>query len=164
MKKNHLIGLALAGSLGTFASIFGAVVPASAVAPTIAQSKQSANSCTPLQEVSTGQTSIRKLIDIDLFNSGNVDTDFAVPSGANFAYYNVTFTPENNATYDVAIYFKYSDGTSSSVFNADKALEANRTYTRNFITPTGEDPFQVNTRISGQNRTAYTIEVSGCQL
>ena len=54
MKRVYLLGLALAGSLGTF-------LPFKA----IAQTAQGSN-CVNLQEVTTGQTQIRKQIKICL--------------------------------------------------------------------------------------------------
>jgi hypothetical protein len=39
---------------------------------------------------------------------------------------------------------------------------ANQTYTRRFISPTGETPFLVNTSVSGERNIAYTIAVQGC--
>ena len=150
MKRVYLLGLALAGSLGTF-------LPFKA----IAQTAQGSN-CVNLQEVTTGQTQIRKQIKIGFLGPGNIHTDFSVPSNNNLNYFEVSFVPENDANYDVDVNFRYADGAQATVFSSGGDVITNQVYARWFVSPTGETPFLINTSVSGQNNTAYSISIRGC--
>ncbi len=150
MKPSHLMGLALAGSLGAF-------LPAQA----IAQSSQGTN-CVNLQEVTSGATQIRKQIKVGFFGPGNIHTDFSVPTNSMLNYFEVSFIPENDARYDAEINFRYSSGAQATVFSSGGDVVSNQVYSRWFVSPTGELPFLINTSVSGENNTAYTIAVRGC--
>ena len=150
MRKAYMLGLALVGSIG-------ALLPSKA----IAQSPQGSG-CVNLQEVTTGQTTIRKQIKIGFLGPGNIHTDFSVPSNNNLTYFEVRFIPENDARYDVDINFRYADGAQANVFSADGDVMTNQMYARWFVSPTGATPFLINTSVSGENNTAYTVSVRGC--
>jgi hypothetical protein len=150
VKTSYLVGLALAGSLG-------ALLPA----PAIAQSAQGTN-CVNLQEVTSGATQIRKQIKVGFFGPGNIHTDFSVPPNSNLSYFEVSFIPENDARYDAEINFRYNTGAQATVFSSSGDVTSNLVYSRWFVSPTGELPFLINTSVSGENNTAYTISVRGC--
>lgn len=162
IKKSYLIGLALLGSLGAMATIPVADVSANVSPQLIAQTPQE-GTCTDLLEVTTGQAQIRKQIRLSFLGPGNIHVDFAVPPTGSIDYYEVQFTPENDATYRVEVNFRYPDGSQANVFSASGAVVRNQVYSRRFVSPTGERPFLINTSISGDNNTAYTVSARGCQ-
>jgi hypothetical protein len=116
--------------------------------------------CEYLREVTTGQRAIRKVI---ATNNSNANTDFAVPTGVSFTSYNAKMIPENNARYQVDVNLKYNDGSSSTVVS--RTIEAKRffLYNQPFQTPTNRQPFQVNTRVTGERNTAYQVFVAACR-
>jgi hypothetical protein len=116
MKKRFLIGLAVLGSLGASATVLGTPVKANAGAEMLAQAEQAAT-CVELQEVTTGQTQIRRQIKPGFLGPGNIHTDFSVSSTENFEFFEVVFVPENDANYQVDINFRYPDGTEANVFS-----------------------------------------------
>jgi hypothetical protein len=162
MKKRYLLGLVLFASLGSLTGMLGADVKADTPAPVISQATQS-NPCIDLLEVTTGQAEIRRVIKFSLFGPGNIHLDFAVPPNGTINYYEVMFVPENNATYSLGVNFRYPDGSQANVFSASAAVEKDRTYSRRFVSPTGERPFLINTSVGGENNIAYRINVRGCQ-
>lgn len=162
MKNHHLVGLALIGSLGVFSGALGTNVKADTPARVISQSDQS-EICTDLLEVTTGQAQIRRVIKFSPFGPGNIHLDFAVPPNGTIDYYEVTFTPENNATYQVQVNFRYPDGSQATVFSTSAMVVKNETYSRRFVSPTGERPFLINTSVGGENNIAYNIGVRGCE-
>ncbi|WP_068819735.1 hypothetical protein [Phormidesmis priestleyi] len=117
-------------------------------------------SCTSLREVSTHQRSIRKVITL---NNTNANTDFAVPTGTRFKSYTAQVTPENNSHYGIEVNLKYNDGSSSKAVS--RSVEAKRfyRYDQSFRTLTNRQPYQINTRITGDRNTAYQVSVFGCQ-
>jgi hypothetical protein len=116
--------------------------------------------CVYLREVTTGRTSIRKVI---ASNNSNANTDFVVPPGTRFASYNGKFIPENNDRYQVQANLKYADNTTAQVIN--RTIQARRfyLYQQPFRTPTNAQPFQVNARVTGTRNTAYQIAVLACR-
>ncbi|HIK44741.1 MAG TPA: hypothetical protein IGR64_07600 [Leptolyngbyaceae cyanobacterium M65_K2018_010] len=162
MKKRYLLGLVLFASLGSVTGILGADVKADTPAQVVSQANQS-NTCTDLLEVTTGQAQIRKVIRFSLFGPGNIHVDFAVPPTGTIDFYEVTFIPENNASYQIQVNFRYPDGLQSTVFSTTATPVANQTYSRRFVSPTGERPFLINTSVAGENNIAYTISVRGCR-
>ena len=100
---------------------------------------------------------------ISASRNSNANTDFAVPTGVRFSSYIAQMTPENNSRYQADVYLKYNDGTSSQAVS--RPVEARRFYLYNqpFRTPTGRQPFQINTRIKGSRNTAYRVSVLACQ-
>ncbi|MCL6436523.1 MAG: hypothetical protein K6T90_20420 [Leptolyngbyaceae cyanobacterium HOT.MB2.61] len=129
--------------------------------PTQAQTFPAAPpNCVYLKEVTTGKTVIRKVIAL---NNSNANTDFAVPTGIRFSSYIGRFIPENNARYQVDVNLKYNDGSSSTVVS--RTIQARRFYLYNqpFQTPTGRQPFQINSRVTGTRNTAYRVSVLACR-
>lgn len=116
--------------------------------------------CVYLREVTTGRTSIRKVI---ASNNSNANTDFVVPTGVSFTNYNGKFIPENNDRYRVEANLKYADNTTSRVI--DRSIQARRfyLYQQPFRTPTNAQPFQVNARVTGTRNTAYQLAVLACR-
>jgi hypothetical protein len=161
-QKTYLIGLALLGSLVTLAMQPVHGVSANPSPQILAQS-QNSGTCTDLLEVTTGQTQIRKQIRFSLLGPGNIHVDFAVPPAGRIDYYEVQFIPENDAVYQVDINFRYPDGSQANVFSARGEAVRNQTYSRQFVSPTGERPFLINSSIGGDNNTAYTVGVRGCR-
>jgi hypothetical protein len=161
MKKSYLLGLALIGSLGALMGGGGHEVKAGTPPHNVAQAKSS--SCVALQEVTSGQTQIRKLIKIGFFGPGNINTDFSVPSTETFDFYVVKFTPENDANYRASINFRYADGSEATGWSDSGDVTRDQLYTRRVISPIEEQPFLVNISVSGQNNTAYTVAVEACR-
>ena len=161
MKKKYLVGLVLLGSLGASATLLGTHVKADTVPELLAQAEPEPT-CVDLQEVTTGQTQIRKQIRPGFLGPGNINVDFSVPSTQEFEFYEVTFMPENDANYRVAINFRYPDGSQSNVWSGSGDAQGGETYSRQFRSPTGEQPFLINTSVAGERNIAYTISVSAC--
>lgn len=139
------------------------IVSAAVIVPQPAQAQifpPPGRGCQYLREVTTRQTQIRKLI---ATNNSNANTDFVVPPGIAFTRYLGMMVPENNARYTAEANLKYADNTSSTV--ANRTLQARRFYLYQlpFRTPTAQQPFQVNARITGDRNTAYRIAIQACQ-
>ncbi len=117
-------------------------------------------SCVYLKEVSTGRTSARKVIQT---NNSNANIDFVVPTGRSFSNYIGKLIPENNARYSIELNLKYNDNTTSRAL--DRTIQARRfyLYKQPFRTPTDKQPFQINSRITGDRNTAYRIAILACQ-
>jgi len=114
--------------------------------------------CVYLKEVSTGQIEIRKRA-----RSGNRNTDFGVPSGSNFTYYIPQLLAENNAEYRVQVFFKFSDGSSASVFRKTLPMQRFERVSDQFSSPSEREPFQINFNISTARNNAYRVSVLGCE-
>ncbi|EKQ66907.1 hypothetical protein OsccyDRAFT_4719 [Leptolyngbyaceae cyanobacterium JSC-12] len=125
-----------------------------------AQFPQPGRGCQYLREVTTRQTQIRKVV---ATNNSNANTDFVVPTGVAFTNYLGLMIPENNERYTAEVNLKYPDNSSSTVVN--RTIQARRfyLYQLTFRTPTQQQPFQVNARITGNRNTAYRIAVQACQ-
>lgn len=142
-------------------SLYLATTAISVSLPAQAQSFPKApQNCVYLREVTTGRTAIRKTI---ANNNSNANTDFVVPTGTSFSSYNGKFIPENNARYRVEANLKYADNTTSQVVN--RTVQARRfyLYQQPFRTPTANQPFQVNARVTGDRNNAYQIAVLACR-
>jgi hypothetical protein len=161
MKKAYLAGLVLLGSLGVSATLLETQVKADAGPELLAQAGPEAT-CVDLQEVTTGQTQIRKQIRPGFLGPGNINVDFSVPSTEEFEFYEVTFIPENDANYRVDVNFRYPDGSQSNVWSGSGDAQRDQTYSRRFNSPTGEQPFLINTSVAGERNIAYTIGISAC--
>lgn len=125
--------------------------------PTQAQNR---SSCIVLREITTGQRIVRKRIAL---NNTNANTDFAVPTGRRFTSYVAEVIPENDSSYNVEVNLKYNDETSARVIS--RPIDARRffRYDQAFRSPTGRQPFQINTRITGSRNTAYQVRVLACE-
>jgi hypothetical protein len=114
--------------------------------------------CIALKEVSTGDTVLRKTI-----TSGAHNTDFAVPTGRSFSSYIVRAIPENDGTYKVVVNLKYSNSSHSSVLSVTRSYNRLKYYSERFVSPTGQQPYQVNLDIGGDNNNVYNLEVLACK-
>lgn len=156
MKKIHFL---LCGIVATGASA------ALLTAVSHAQTPQTApplpalqKNCVFLKEVSTGQIQIRKVVRV-----GNENTDFAVPTGIRFRSYIAQFLPENNASYQANLFFKYNDGTNSRVFSKTIAGKRFQREVGAFRSPTARQPFQINFNVSSNRNNAYQVAVMACR-
>lgn len=116
--------------------------------------------CVYLREVTTRNTVIRKVIET---NNSNANVDFLVPTGTSFSSYIGRLIPENNERYSIEVNLKYNDNTTSRA--VDRTIQARRFYLYNqpFRTPTSQQPFQINSRVTGQRNTAYRVAILACQ-
>ncbi|AFZ45032.1 hypothetical protein PCC7418_2902 [Halothece sp. PCC 7418] len=114
--------------------------------------------CTYLQEVSTREIEIRKVV-----RTGNQNTDFVVPSGSNFTSYIPQLLAENNAEYRIRVFFKFSDGSSASVFQNTLAMERFERVADEFQSPSERQPFQINFNVNSARNNAYRVSVLGCE-
>lgn len=138
-------------------------VLANAEPTVLAQRPADLESCQYLREVTTGETSIRKQIQVRLLTGNNWNTDFVVPSTERFQYYVALMTPENDATYDVTINLRYPNNSTSTALNRNMPMIRDTTYTMLFQSPTNDQPFQINFRIGGPNNNAYVISALACR-
>ncbi|NJL45972.1 MAG: hypothetical protein HC922_10215 [Leptolyngbyaceae cyanobacterium SM2_3_12] len=118
--------------------------------------------CVALQEVTTGQTEIRKRIENRVIAQGNWNTDFLVPSDQDFSYFVAIITPENDAAYELIANLRFSDGSSEQALSGRADLTMGETYSIPFQSPTFRQPAVVNTRVGGTNGNFYTISVAAC--
>lgn len=150
------------GIMGGLAIATATVLPA-LYQPSQAQTTGDASrsNCVYLREITTGKSVIRKRV---ATANTNANVDFAVPTGIAFTSYVAEFLPENNSRFQVAVNFKYNDNTSSNAISRD-INPARRFFLYNveLRTPTGRQPFQVNTNVLGQRNTAYSVAVLACQ-
>ena len=145
------------GSVGVAIALSATTLAAD---PASAQFPSAPNNCVYLREITTRQTTIRKVI---ASNNSNANTDFAVPTGVRFTSYIGRFIPENNAGFTAEVNLKYNDGTSSTVISRSVNARRFYRYDQPFRTPTDIQPFQINVRITGQRNTAYRVAVLACQ-
>lgn len=115
--------------------------------------------CIYLREITTNRPAIRKVI---ASNNSNANTDFAVPTGTRFVTYVGKLIPENNSNYTAEVNLKYNDNSTSQVVS--RKIQARRfyLYQQPFRTPTDRQPFQINTRVTGDRNTAYQVAVLAC--
>ena len=114
--------------------------------------------CVYLEEISTGETEIRKKVEL-----GNENTDFAVPTGTVFTSYIPQLLAENNAKYGVKLYFKYNDGSNAKVFDKTYPIKRFEQVSDQFNSPSETQPYQINFNVSSDLNNAYRISVLGCQ-
>lgn len=160
-----ILGVGLAASLGF--SALGTVAQANP--QLIAQADEEvieadpSDSCVLLEELTTGNTEIRKRIENRIILQGNWSTDFIVPSGQEFSYFVAILSPEHNAPYELIVNFKHRDEpTIEQVYSNRADLEEGETYAVPLQSSTSRQPFQVNTRVGGTNGDVYTISVAAC--
>ena len=120
-------------------------------------------SCVALQEVTTGQSEIRKRIENRAFAGNNWHTDWLVPNQPTFSYFVAIVTPENTAPYWLDVHLRLPQGGSEKVFSESADAAAGSTFVIPFASPTGRQPGVVNTRLGGINGNFYTISVAACQ-
>jgi hypothetical protein len=122
-----------------------------------------AENCVALQEVTTGETEIRKRIENRVLTRGNWNTDFLVPSGTDFDYFVAVITPENTAPYEFTANLRLPGGGSEMAFSARQDLQAGETYAIPFHSQTGRQPTVINARVGGVNGNFYTISMVACE-
>lgn len=130
-------------------------------APAIAQT------CTPLTVVGTSQTEVQKTVSPISFlvTSTNWNTDFVVPSGANFTSYVATITSQEGTTYDIDVNLKYNDDTIDQAYSVrETELTVGESRQIDVSPRVGEQPYQVNLRVGGIEAAdnVYTASVVGC--
>ncbi|MFH7244058.1 MAG: hypothetical protein ACHWZW_14555 [Spirulina sp.] len=123
----------------------------------------SGRSCVALQEVTTGQTEVRKRIENRAFGSNNWHTDWLVPTQPNVSYFVAVVTPENTAPYWLDVHLRMPHGGSEQVFSDSADAVAGSTFIIPFASATGRQPAVVNTRLGGVNGNFYTISVAACE-
>lgn len=130
----------------------------------IAQATEaSASTCTPLQEVTTGQNEIRKRIENRSLLGNNWNTDFLVPNEPTFSYFVAFVTPENNGPYWLDLHLRMPHGGSEKVLSERADLQSGSTYSIPFQSDTGRQPTVINARLGGVNGNFYTISVAACE-
>ncbi|MGF1570956.1 MAG: hypothetical protein ACFCVD_23255 [Nodosilinea sp.] len=135
---------------------------ASTTQNSIAQGAAPAAACVALQEVTTGETEIRKRIENRLIAQGNWNTDFLVPSGQEFTYYVAIITPENDDAYEMIANMRFSDGSSEQAFSRRADLTNGETYAIPFQSSTFTPAAVINLRVGGTNGNFYTISAAAC--
>lgn len=120
------------------------------------------DNCIALQEVTTGETEVRKRIENRVISSGNWNTDFLVPTDQDFDYFVALLTPENNATYELTINLRFPDNTSLAAYSNRAEVTAGETYAVPFQSSTKQQPIRVNARVGGVNGNVYTIAIAAC--
>jgi hypothetical protein len=129
--------------------------------------------CRPLQVIGGSGTRVEKEVSPPgtlIFVNNNWNTDFAVPSDANFNYFIATMTAKNRGEYDVKMYLKYNDNTDDKFVERTVFVDRDNEVVRlpaapDVATPRRyEDPYQVNVFVGGIEATGnvYELEVSGC--
>lgn len=145
-----------------FAALSMAFMPIAMTAGTQPVQAQPAG-CVYLKEASTGQTSIQKTVSLRALGNNDWNTDFAVPTGVRFRYYMVHVYPQNNATYQVAVNFKYNDNTAAEVYKKSIPMQQYELYSKTFRTPTAKQPYQVNVNVGSDPNNVYSVAVLACQ-
>ncbi|WP_019501476.1 hypothetical protein [Pseudanabaena sp. PCC 6802] len=99
-----------------------------------------------------------------LLTKNNWNTDFAVPSGARFNRFNITLSSQNDATYAVKVFLKYSNNTTDNFVNQNVPLRVGQSVSFKATPRLAEDPFQVNVNVGGTSAigNTYTLSVTGC--
>lgn len=128
-----------------------------------AQATGAETTCIPLQEVTTGQSEIRKRIENRSILGNNWHTDFIVPNDTEFSYFVALVTPENNGPYWMDVHLRLPQGGSEKVLSEQADLQAGTTVSIPFESPTGRQPAVVNARLGGVNGNFYTISVAACE-
>lgn len=149
---NKVLPIATALSVATLAIVWRQPMQAQTFPP-------APKNCIYLREITTNRPMIRKVI---ARNNSNANTDFAVPTGTSFSSYIGKLIPENNDRYTAEVNLKYNNGSSSTVVK--RTIQARRLflYKQPFRTPTGNQPFQINARVTGSTNTAYQVAVLAC--
>jgi hypothetical protein len=125
-----------------------------------------ARTCTPLQVVGGSGTQVEKKITPGgtLLTNDNWNTDFAVPSGANFNRYVAAITPKDNANYSIKLFLKYSNNTVDKFYDQTAPLKKGKLLLISGEPRARESPYQINVLVGGLEAigTEYSLTVSGC--
>ncbi|NMF84509.1 hypothetical protein [Nodosilinea sp. P-1105] len=131
--------------------------------PLVAQADTMENPCVLLQEVTTGQTEVRKRIENRVISRNNWHTDFLVPNSPEFDYFVALVTAENTGPYHLDIHLRLPQGGSEPAFSGRADVEAGTTYVIPFQSPTGRHPALINARLGGINGNFYSISIAACE-
>jgi len=155
----------IAGLTAGLALVPAAVATAdiTASAPPLVSQASADNACIALQEVTTGQSEVRKRIETRPLGRNNWHLDFLVPQEPTFSYFVAIVTPENTGPYWIDLHLRLPQGGSEKVFSDQAGVRAGTTYTIPFQSPTGRQPAVVNSRIGGVNGNYYTIAMAACR-
>jgi len=135
-----------------------------AAAPAVAQGAVAAGQCVALKVVEGGgSTLVRKSIKKGAFGPGNLNTDFAIPTGLRFDYYVLEFLPENNEHYDGSVTMKNADGSSSTAYSGSGNLTRGKTYYMPFRSPTLTQPYQLNLWVGSGENNSYQARIWACR-
>jgi hypothetical protein len=130
-------------------------------------------SCRALRVIGGSGTKVGKEVSPPgtlIFVKNNWNTDFVVPSDANFNYYIANLTARNRGEYDVKLFLKYSDNTDDKFVDRTVFVDRDDEVIRlpaapDVATPRrNEDPYQINVFVGGIEATGntYNLEVLGC--
>jgi hypothetical protein len=165
IKQLGILGCGVAATLAIAPGIATPEAKAEPMPQILAQeeSAEPVESCSALQEVTTGETEIRKRIENRVFTSGNWNTDFLVPSNQDISYFVALVTPENTGPYELTINLAYANSNPLTAVSRSATVDANTTYAIPFQSAIPEQPFRVNARVGGVNGNVYTIAIVGCE-
>lgn len=127
-----------------------------------------AQACETLSLVGGEGTEVTKTVSPPgvLFVDSNWNTDFSVPTGRSYRYFEVTFLPESGENYDIDVNLKYADDSVDSAYSVrDSVFPERMPVTIQAESRTNSSPYQINLRIGGLNASGntYTASVSGCR-
>ncbi len=161
--KNRVLMSAATAALALFSGTLAVQAQSASSPRQVAQASVEESTCIPLQEVTTGESEIRKRIENRSILGNNWHTDFIVPNDTEFSYFVALVTPENNGAYWMDVHLRQAHGGSEKVFSERADLEAGMTVSIPFESPTERQPAVVNTRLGGVNGNFYTISVAACE-
>lgn len=152
--------------------LFGAAVFTALNVAVNANFSAMAVTCSALQVVKGDGTEVQKTVTppsipigiASLYNN-NWNTDFAVPSDANFTKYTVNFIPGSDGTYSIRMYLKYSDGTADEFYDNKPTLSSGVPLKITGTPRPNEQPYQVNLFVGDADSIgkSFTASVSGCR-
>jgi hypothetical protein len=123
--------------------------------------------CRDLNVVGGSGTKVTKRVSPPgtLFTQNNWNTDFAVPGGIVFSRYVATIMPKNDANFDLKLFLKYSDRTSSEFYNKlGVPVRVGKPITLVGEPRSASEPFQINVFVGGNSAigNTYTVSVKAC--
>lgn len=155
------VGFGAAATLGATAAVMvGAMVSSNPAAM--------AQACQALPVVDGEGTEVTKTVSPPgvLLVDSNWNTDFSVPSGVSYRYFEVTFTPESGENYDVDVNLKYSDESTDQAYRVrDRVFAEDEAVSIRAESRANSTPYQINLRVGGLNASGntYTASVRGCR-
>lgn len=152
---------------GAVAFSMAAAVFGLATTSGISQSAR-AQACDALAVVGGEGTRVTKTVSLPgvLFVDSNWNTDFAIPNGTAYSYFDVAFVSESGESYDIDVNLKYSDESVDQSYSIrDRDFTEGEAVTIRAESRRRSSPYQVNLRIGGINAegNTYTVAVSGCR-
>jgi hypothetical protein len=165
IKQIGALGCSLAVSLATIPGLFAQDAWANSAPSRLAQQEtaEPADNCVALQEVTTGETAIRKRIENRVLTRGNWNTDFLVPSNQDFSYFVVLAEAENTGPYELTVNLAYANSNPLQAISRSANVEAGTVYAIPFQSSIPEQPVRINARVGGVNGNFYTIGIAACE-